>query len=313
MSLFKLSCSLFLLSLSCFHSGMRAAAKTPVSQEQFEAMKHYWRVALTAVPDDCPTPPRGITILKRFDDRPTDTEGLLARDELRNELIVAFRPSTSIRDFAAEAQDMKLVPYESPGIRGCNNCLVRNERLKRWNSVAGDTITSVQSALQQFPGAKVIVVGHSTGGDMMPLAAMSLVGNGIPVTGYAFGASRVGNKEFADFVDRQSLPRTMFRVVNMDDASAHITTPEQGYRHHSTEFWEQTSDYTAATTFRCDGQEAPDCSLTKKNKGIFGSGLTAAHFTYFGVNFFDPRICGLSIVDVGKGTILQFFSLNSGV
>lgn len=105
------------------------------------------------------------------------------------------------------------------------------------------------------PGMRVSITGHSLGAALASLAAMSFIGSGIDVTTYTFGQPRTGNKQYADFVDRQAPPETMFRVTHANDGVPQILFREVGYHHHSTEYW-QPDKPVASRTFECRGQES---------------------------------------------------------
>lgn len=87
------------------------------------------------------------------------------------------------------------------------------------------------------PDIRVTVTGHSLGASLASLAAMSLIGSGINVTTYTFGQPRTGNRAFAEYVDKQAPPGTMYRVTHANDGIPQIFPTVIGYRHHSTEYW----------------------------------------------------------------------------
>lgn len=91
------------------------------------------------------------------------------------------------------------------------------------------------------------------------LATLTFVGSGIGVTTYTFGEPRTGNQQWADFVDQQAPEGNMFRVTHANDGVPQTIPTADGYRHHSTEFW-QEDEPTPEGTFRCSGQE-PTVSL----------------------------------------------------
>lgn len=127
--------------------------------------------------------------------------------------------------------------------------------LQAWNSIANETIASVQAELSNDPNLKINVIGHSLGGSLAVLATMSLLSSGLHnITTYTFGQPRTGNQAFADFVDMKAPVGVMFRVTHSNDGVPQVETTEKGFRHHSTEYWQEDKPI-AAEIYRCTGQE----------------------------------------------------------
>ena len=77
---------------------------------------------------------------------------------------------------------------------------------------------------------------------------------GMNVTVYTYGQPRTGNPAYANFVDATLPFGKMFRVTHSNDGVPQTVTVAQGYRHHSTEFW-QNDPSSVATVVQCTGQE----------------------------------------------------------
>ena len=79
--------------------------------------------------------------------------------------------------------------------------------------------TKILSLVSQISPKKIVVAGHSMGSALAVLTAVGLVLensiDGNSITLYSFGGPRVGNQEFADFVDA-TLP-SYFRITNKAD------------------------------------------------------------------------------------------------
>jgi len=94
------------------------------------------------------------------------------------------------------------------------------------------------------------------------------------------GEPRTGNAAFASFIDetfQTSSPDTtsFFRCTHENDGIPLAPPTDLGYVHHGLEYWnlDPTSD---ENTFIC-GAETLDCC-----GGQNGSGINAAHLTYWG-------------------------------
>ena len=79
---------------------------------------------------------------------------------------------------------------------------------------------------QAYPTYQVFVTGHSLGGALASLAAVSLVHDNVVPAGnlvlFTYGCPRVGNQHFADSFDR--IVATSWRVVHSRDIVAHLPT-----------------------------------------------------------------------------------------
>lgn len=103
----------------------------------------------------------------------------------------------------------------------------------------------------------------------------------------------------------------MFRVTHANDGVPQTIPTSDGYRHHSTEFW-QRDEATPSGVFQCSGQEPgvsylppttaaysvgsglneheQDCNNSVRGTGLGanGIGINAAHLEYLGVSTGNP-------------------------
>ncbi|KAH8827784.1 Alpha/Beta hydrolase protein [Flagelloscypha sp. PMI_526] len=139
----------------------------------------------------------------------------------------------------------------------------------------------IRSLLEKHPEYELVTTGHSLGGALSTLAAISLKHNfpETPVRCYTYGAPRVGNQVFADFVNAE-LGDRFHRVVNKDDGVPTIIPREPlGYSHNGVEYWHHSSPPTHENVKRCDA-----CGEDKSCSGSIPSqGVNDAHMEYFGI------------------------------
>jgi hypothetical protein len=134
----------------------------------------------------------------------------------------------------------------------------------------GDDLT-LEGYASDLPGTGWdLVVGHSLGGAVATLAAAYLRAGGIPTELYTYGAPRVGNEEFANFVSRQAGGH--YRITHGADPVPKVPPFAFGYRHTTPEYWlnggsSRTIDYgirdikvcTGTLSFACNnGPDIPD-------------------------------------------------------
>jgi predicted lipase len=73
-----------------------------------------------------------------------------------------------------------------------------------WNATAADILNAVQKGIETYGARKVLVTGHSIGGTIALLDGLFLTHKlppSIAVETVTFGQPRVGNSDFASFVD----------------------------------------------------------------------------------------------------------------
>lgn len=161
-----------------------------------------------------------------------------------------------------------------------------------------ETITAnISAALAAKPGYSLTVTGHSLGGGLASLSATALKGQKFSLVSYTYGQPRTGDQAYADYVDSvfplNSGPNgvdTMVRATHENDGVPQIPPTSDGYRHHSTEYWQSTDAVETASTYQCTGQEPADCNQSEPGYGIGDGviGINAAHLEYFGIGTGNP-------------------------
>ncbi|KDQ58538.1 hypothetical protein JAAARDRAFT_57461 [Jaapia argillacea MUCL 33604] len=249
----------------------------------FNDLVWYFKYATSAYSFFC-LYPNGKTLVRLFNDPITDTNGFVARDDTRKEIVVAFRGTWSAVDIATDA-NVLLTDFVTFGLHPPAGTKVHAGFLFAWNTVALDVITSVERQVSHHPGYSIVTSGHSMGGSLASLAAVTLQANlpGIPIRLYTYGQPRTGNEEFAMFVNDR-LGFNSSRIVHTSDGVPTIIPVDLGYRHHGVEYWQRPDPASASTTRRCDADgEDPTCSTMNPSRG-----LNVAHDFYFGIPAVTP-------------------------
>lgn len=151
----------------------------------------------------------------------TDTEALVW--EFENVIVVAFRGSSSVRDFITDAE--------------CAFMKVDGGEVHSGFWVALMSIMAMlREKLHGMPMKPLIVTGHSLGGALAMLFGWrwdlaAKTGEWQPVDSvYTFGQPRVGNAAFAASYDAALGART-WRVVDQEDVVPRVPFWTWGYRH----------------------------------------------------------------------------------
>jgi len=168
----------------------------------------------------------------------TDTHCVIS--EAADCIIIAFRGSVSIRNWITDAEFERTILVSA--VDGtCSKVHRGFERAlnsiweKLYAALGGCTVFNVQNCKPIF------VTGHSLGGALAILAALSLDRNGFQIAQvYTFGQPRVGNGDFKKRYDAVLGDKT-FRIVYEEDIVARIPhLPDWGdlYRHVGTEIFQ---------------------------------------------------------------------------
>ncbi|KAF7335481.1 Lipase-3 domain-containing protein [Mycena venus] len=269
--------------------------------EAFDELTHYFKYASSAYSPVCMRP-NGNTLVLQFGNHISDIQGFIARDDDRKEVVVALRGSASITDALLDA-NILLVPFLTPGVKlprtpvpsflffssAEQDIFSKSTRARRFPRSVHGTLSPSKLPLRlppsggSTPGHRLVTVGHSMGGALATLAAVSLLQlfPASPVMDqtrtYSYGAPRTGaslNEVFAAYVNAEFGARA-FRVVHTNDGVPTIIPTSLGYHHHGIEYWQHADPPSPSTTLRCAaGGEDPCCSAS-----IPSGGVTPAHAT----------------------------------
>lgn len=199
-------------------------------------------------------------------------EGYVAVDTVREEIVVAFRGSSSVRNWMADL-DFVQVPCDYT-----KGCLVHDGFKDSWDEIAPYVFDYVKQAYASYPDYTLAVTGHSLGGAVGTLAAVELRDMGYACDLYTYGSPRVGNLAFVEYVTNQA--GAEYRATHYDDPVPRLPPIWLfGYFHTSPEFWLESGpntdiDYAISGIDVCLGYANTTC-----NAGT--SGLDGTAHTYY--------------------------------
>lgn len=292
----------------------------PISAAQYADLVRYTKYAAAAYNNVCPNP-NGQQLVGYFSDAQTDTQGFVAVDNTRKEVVVALRGTSSPNDFYTDSQTA-LIPCASQGVNYPAGTRCHTGFQTAYNSVADQVINLVRGELaRHFVPYSIKVTGHSLGGSLAALAAVSMRSN-FPLTNvraYSYGQPRTGDVNFANYVDSRFPVNPITRdapfarsihaldgvpqVIREGSDGTLVTTAgglivtqnnpaaTTGYRHHSTEFWQTPDPASQQTTKQCQGQEDPTC---QDSQFIVAPafGINPDHLVYYNIPIGNPLIQG---------------------
>ncbi|PLB46980.1 extracellular triacylglycerol lipase [Aspergillus steynii IBT 23096] len=171
-------------------------------------------------------------------------------------IVVAFRGTYSVANTIVDlsAYPQVYVPYDvedGPGGEQparCRNCTVHAGFMTSWRNTRATVLRHVAAAREQFPGYKLVLVGHSLGGAVAALAGLEMRLRGWDPHVTTFGEPKVGNGDFVRFLDAtfgfldadpgSDDRRWRFRrVTHVHDPVPLLPLAEWGYEMHSGEIF----------------------------------------------------------------------------
>lgn len=243
---------------------------------------------------ECYSAPFGSSLEQAIDVQSTDTQASLFRDDNEGEFILAFPGTASRRDGATDGfENKKQFLTQSGNFRRknkyeCDGCYVHGGFYTAHSSAVDSYRQALDTGLQSHPNYNISVTGHSLGGALANLAFAALANEDYPVThAFTYGQPRVGNQEYADFVDKLSGAKEDHvgiykRVTHVNDAVPQLPDLQHGFRHSRTEMFQENGAFgsqDASNTYRCYGQESKACN----RKSAHGGDAADAHMHYSGI------------------------------
>lgn len=201
-----------------------------------------------------------------------EMDGYVALDNVRKEIVVAFRGSSGLRNWIADLTFL-LVPCDYT-----TGCAVHTGFKIAWESIREYTLGFVKSALAEYPDYTLVVTGHSLGAAVGTLAVIELRDMGYACDLYTYGSPRVGNLALVKYVTDQV--GAEYRATHFEDPVPRLPPILFGYFHTSPEYWLAAGpatnvDYTIDEIETCLGYANISC-----NAGTFGLNGDA-HTHYF--------------------------------
>ena len=157
-----------------------------------------------------------------IENKKTDTQSFVFRK--KNLIVLVFRGSQQLKDWQTNF-NLQLIPFKLQVSQATASPAGKVHRgfFEAWASVELDVVEQLQQ--WRTPDTKLFVTGHSLGGALAALAAVSLQAQGLHVDGlYTFGQPRVGDWEFVNKLN-SGLRYRSFRFVNNNDAVPLIPPP----------------------------------------------------------------------------------------
>ncbi|GAA5810992.1 hypothetical protein MFLAVUS_004421 [Mucor flavus] len=212
-------------------------------------------------------------LLTTFGSIITDTSGLVVRSDAQKTIHLVFRGTNSIRQ---SITDLVFFQKDYPPVPGTK---VHAGFYDSYKENLDQYFPIVQEQITEYPDYNIVISGHSLGGAQALLAGLNLYQRDERVTIdnlkiYTVGCPRVGNPEFAHYVNSTSIP--FFRSVGRRDIVPHLPPQILGYLHAGVESWEVSGEQVRVCTSTIETDECSNSIIP------FTSFLD--HLTYYSLN-----------------------------
>ncbi|ESK95718.1 hypothetical protein Moror_12502 [Moniliophthora roreri MCA 2997] len=219
----------------------------------------------------CDSIGKGVTVIQAGGDDGLVPMYFVAHDPASNTIVVAHQgtePSnflSVLNDAQFLLVDLNTTRFTAAEGKGIE---VHDGFQKTFERTADGVLEGVQKGLDSFGSSKVLVTGHSLGASIASLDAMMLkekLDPSVEITTTVFGLPRVGNQEWADFVD-VTLGSSFTHITNQDDPVPIVPPRFLGYQHPSNEVHIKAVDNAGQATdvVACPGPQDKRTALAQR-------------------------------------------------
>lgn len=197
-------------------------------------------------------PATGFIVKNIIYDSDTDLQGFIGILPSTQNIYVVFRGSSSVKNWV---EDFEIKKVEYTTFPECN-CSVHKGFYDSTLHILNDALYSIYSLLKTYH-YDIIVTGHSYGAAVCQLFSMELLAKNIQSQVYNFGQPRVGDMDFAYFVNDHLF--NLWRFTHNKDLVPHIP-PSTGFEYfHSCREIFQDGDNNTIFCSNIDCED-PNCS-----------------------------------------------------
>ncbi|KAJ3417385.1 hypothetical protein HDV05_004850 [Chytridiales sp. JEL 0842] len=170
-------------------------------------------------------------------------KGFVGVNHADRAIYVAFQGAVNAKSWLESLEFWKRqVNFENTaGIALRAKAEVHDGFLDSYNNIRSAFLSKVTPLLSAYPTYTLHTIGHSFGAALSTLAAVDVALSGLfpacQISLTSFGSPRLGNFEFARWIDADIKFKSVTRFVHSRDSFPHIPSSTLGYRHFGTEYW----------------------------------------------------------------------------
>ena len=222
-------------------------------------------------------------------DSKTQTAAFVATHLGKKQIVAVFRGTQSVQSFIKDIQIIKTRPdFIVPELP--SNVRIHGGFNHAYSTIKTQTRQSVLKLANQYPDYEIVFTGHSLGGAMATLAAVDfhIQTGGVyddRVSVITFGQPRIGNKDWALYVNSLPFSGKIFRIVKDADPVAQLPPRLLQYVHGGQQYEINNQNQT----FPCE-TSGPASESTKCDNMLFTQNFLQHITGYYGW-FTYPWFC----------------------
>ena len=160
-----------------------------------------------------------------------DSQAIIGYDQALDSIVISYRGTYNLSNIISDAKFLK---DPLTDLIACSGCKVHTGFKSGFDSLEIKMQEDLKSIQDLHSNAKIIVTGHSYGGALASLKAISLEKSGYKVSLITFGSPRVGNDEFSEYANKH-ITGDNIRVTYQDDPVISIPPTSLSFKHLGTE------------------------------------------------------------------------------
>jgi Lipase (class 3) len=186
----------------------------------------------------------------------TDILGYIGILHSSTTIYVVYRGSSSLLNWLDDFE-IKKVPYDTFS-QECIDCKVHYGFYQTALSVRNQTVSSVIKLKNLYPNYSIICTGHSLGAAIAQLISMEFSKIDIKTSIYNFGQPRIGEKNYAMFVNKHI--EDLWRFTHNKDTVVHLPLKKElDYYHSCVEIFEdELGSLSICSNTNCEDSNCAD-------------------------------------------------------
>lgn len=170
-----------------------------------------------------------------------DNLGFSAYDPNTDSIFLVFRGSYNIQNWI---ENLAVIRVSYPF---CSGCQVHAGFYAAYNDIRANVVSTMTFMRQRYPNSQIIVTGHSLGAALATLAYVDLYTLfGTVDYLYTFGSPRVGDSNFAKYVNEQLDQGFKARITHYKDLIVHLPSYFLGFTHIDQEIFYNEHSFSYA-------------------------------------------------------------------
>ncbi|KAI8897182.1 Alpha/Beta hydrolase protein [Globomyces pollinis-pini] len=236
----------------------------------------------------------GTILTRSINNKETEGAGFVGYNTNLNLIIVSVRGSANAKNWANNIQLWTSTVDDwgkvTPALLEENNrdfpsdAKVHAGFEKTYLSIRTDLQRAVQSLSVKYPTYKIVFTGHSLGGALATMAAADFVENfggsfADRISLYTYGQPRVGNREWANYIQSTPFASRMYRIQRRGDLVVQIPYQWMGFYHSGSQYT-LLEDNKTIRVCKVSGPAGESNDCLNDDGGILGTSVHTQYYNY---------------------------------